>query len=477
MNDINYRVSLDMFDVQSQTTIKAKKGDTACKINITLTKHGKMYKIGEGCEATLFAKKSDGNYVDGICEIVGDTIVYDFKSSIDDKGIYQITTCEGNVECEVRLYKDGVQLTSPRFTLAVDGTVYNGEKIASTPQSDTLRELIDEANDTVNEIETKLENGEFNGKDGKDAVTDQTYSATSENAQSGKAVGEALQGYVEKAEGNGNTEQVYVVDAIGNQKMLEVEDSGYFETGLSYGNIPRRKSSGNIMTNTPVDDLDCANKKYVDDATANNDWAVHFLAHTSFKVKSLNIFRKPKVELYFDKLTSVYEMFKVNEAQNRNNTVEHLVININEFPTVNATGMFSCLYEARDMVLKRLTLNFSFANCTKFYQTFACLSGLEVIDGMPLDFSGANATDSTTGTFNYCNALKEVRFVQGTMKYNIQFSNCPSLSDESIQSIIDGLADLNGGESKTIRFHSTVHKKLTDAQKATIANKNWVLTT
>ena len=219
MNVINYRVSLDMFDTLSQITIKAKKGDSACKIHITLTKNGSIYKIGEGCHATFNAKKADGNFVYNSCTIEGDTIVYDFTSSVDEDGICQISAYEGAVDCEVTLFKDNEQLTSPRFTLVIDGTVYNGEEIASTPQSDILKELINEANDTVNEIETKLANGDFvgekgdkgdkgdpftyedfteeqlaglKGDPGKDAVTDQTYNPESENAQSGKAVNEAI---------------------------------------------------------------------------------------------------------------------------------------------------------------------------------------------------------------------------------------------------------------------------------------------
>lgn len=198
MNVINYRVSLDMFDTLSQITIKAKKGDSACKIHITLTKNGSIYKIGEGCHATFTAKKADGNFVYNSCTIEGDTIVYDFTSSVDEDGICQISAYEGVVDCEVTLFKDNEQLTSPRFTLVIDGTVYNGEEIASTPQSDILKELINKANDTVNEIETKLANGDFKGEDGKNAVTDQTYNPKSENAQSGIAVAEALLIYKEE---------------------------------------------------------------------------------------------------------------------------------------------------------------------------------------------------------------------------------------------------------------------------------------
>ena len=170
MNVLKYRVSLDMFDTISQITIKAKKGDSACQIHITLTEKGKIYKIGEGCYATFNAKKSDGNFIFDNCAIEDNTIVYNFASSIDEDGNAQISACEGIVECEVTLYKEtGEQLTSPRFTLFIDGTVYNGEEIASSSQSNVLRELINEAEKTieaaeniVEEVETKLENGELN---------------------------------------------------------------------------------------------------------------------------------------------------------------------------------------------------------------------------------------------------------------------------------------------------------------------------
>ena len=156
MNVINYRISLDMFDTLSQVTIKAKKGDSACKIHITLTQNGKIYEISEGCYATFYAKKSDGNFVgtvdkEGNCTIEGNTIVYDFSKSIDENGVCQVSACEGTVECEVALFKGNEQLTSSRFTLVIDGTVYNGEEIISS-EGDVLDDLIKD----VEEIEAKI---------------------------------------------------------------------------------------------------------------------------------------------------------------------------------------------------------------------------------------------------------------------------------------------------------------------------------
>lgn len=165
MNRIKYRISLDMFEVATQTTIKAKRGDTACSIHMTLTENGKIYHITDGSYAVFSAKKPDGNYLFNgeTCRIEDNTIVYDFTE--------QTTSVEGIVECEVILYNGEDQLTSPRFNIKVDSTVYNGEDIISTPEADALKILIDEANAVIDEVETKLENGDFVGDKGDNGVS------------------------------------------------------------------------------------------------------------------------------------------------------------------------------------------------------------------------------------------------------------------------------------------------------------------
>lgn len=71
--------------------------------------------------------------------------------------------------------------------------------------------------------------------------------------------------------------------------------------------------------------------------------------------------------------------------------------------------------------------------------------------------------------------LEEVYFVKNTIKLNISFANSPLLIDQSIQSIIDGLADLTDSDAQTITFHADVKAKLTDEQIASITSKNWTL--
>lgn len=96
------------------------------------------------------------------------------------------------------------------------------------------------------------------------------------------------------------------------------------------------------------------------------------------------------------------------------------------------------------------------------------------LENINCEFDFSSATD-VGSTFAYSSALKEVRFKANTLSLSISFAQSPNLSAESIQSIIDVLADLTGGETQTLTFHATVGAKLTDEQKATLTAKNWTL--
>lgn len=75
--------------------------------------------------------------------------------------------------------------------------------------------------------------------------------------------------------------------------------------------------------------------------------------------------------------------------------------------------------------------------------------------------------------FNYCQNLTNISFVELSIKNSIKFSESSLLSDESIQSIIDGLADLTGQTAQTLTLHPDVKNKLTEEQIASATSKNW----
>lgn len=208
----------------------------------------------------------------------------------------------------------------------------------------------------------------------------------------------------------------------------------------------------------------------IDEISTGGNVEDYLLFAKTVQFNSLNDFGKAEVVLNLDSCTTLASLCAVTSAVNRNNTVEHLTINCDNPTMMNA--MLSCGYAVRDLMLKRLTLNINTSNVMSFSNAFNCLFALEEIDGTPLDLSSAT---STSNTFGYNNALKEVRFVANSISLSIIFSACSQLSDESIQSIIDGLADLTGNTAQTLTLHATVGGKLTDEQKATITAKNWEL--
>ena len=91
-------------------------------------------------------------------------------------------------------------------------------------------------------------------------------------------------------------------------------------------------------------------------------------------------------------------------------------------------------------------------------------SAIETIEE-PLDISQVTYTANAFA----CTELKEIRFVSGSIKLSLNFSNCSKLSAESIQSIIDGLATVTTAQILT--FNSAI--VLTDEQKSAITAKGW----
>ena len=105
-------------------------------------------------------------------------------------------------------------------------------------------------------------------------------------------------------------------------------------------------------------------------------------------------------------------------------------------------------------------------------QTFYYNSSVEIIKGT-LRF--ADDMKNVANMFGYASKLKEVRFEENNIRLSIVFASCKLLSNESIQSIIDGLADLTGQTAQTITWHKDIEAKLSEEQKAQITSKNWTI--
>jgi hypothetical protein len=186
-----YKISLDIHDHGSQVSLKAKKGDTGRLLYITLMDGRKPYVITPECSAVFTARKADGNILYNSCSIIDNMIRYEFTP--------QTTSAVGRAECEIKLYgAENKLLTSARFALLVEDTVYNeGDEIESLKEVTELTKLISSATGLIRNVENKLINGEFIGPQGisgvivpvngffaleVDSATGDLYCVTEENA-------------------------------------------------------------------------------------------------------------------------------------------------------------------------------------------------------------------------------------------------------------------------------------------------------
>lgn len=190
---------------------------------------------------------------------------------------------------------------------------------------------------------------------------------------------------------------------------------------------------------------------------------------TSLKIPNWNLLGKKEVVLNIPSMTSLSGFMQQNGGT-LNTTVEHLTINGAMDGTITNISMaFYCA--SAEKTLKRLTLNCDLSKCVSVNYMCTYLTALEVVDGTPLDLSSITGTISMFGGYNH--GIKEVRFVPLSIKCTISFSDDRYLSDETTQSIIDGLADLTGQTAQKVSWHSTVINKLTTDQYLQMGAKNW----
>ena len=153
MNSSEYKISLDIHEINSQHLLYCKQGDTQRKIIATLVEESELYHIAEDCTAVFTAFKPDGKVIFNQAHIAGDTIVYEFTE--------QTANVSGKLDCELRLYGyDNALITSPRFTLVAHPTVYV-DVVESKDEVNVLTALISEATELIDSVNTKLNNGEF----------------------------------------------------------------------------------------------------------------------------------------------------------------------------------------------------------------------------------------------------------------------------------------------------------------------------
>lgn len=141
-------------------------------------------------------------------------------------------------------------------------------------------------------------------------------------------------------------------------------------------------------------------------------------------------------------------------------------------PIKRAVNAFTGKVSPTGEKLEKLILYMDFSICTNFYNFCNTRLKLKYIEGTPIDFSSASSIGSL---FKYSGNLQSFRVAEESIKVNIDLGANSLLDADTIQSVIDGLADMTGGDAKTLTLHADVKAKLTETQLATITGKNWTV--
>lgn len=146
-------------------------------------------------------------------------------------------------------------------------------------------------------------------------------------------------------------------------------------------------------------------------------------------------------------------------------------INMPDF-AVSVDSMFSLAPNIIPDKLKKISFSPKL-NALNVTLLFNGRGSLEEIIG-ELDLSKITSATVQNNPFNGCTSLVEVRFTKESIKYNLSFTQSSQLSDESIQSILDGLANVS--TTQTLSLNSEVYAKLTEEQKQSATDKGWTIT-
>lgn len=146
------------------------------------------------------------------------------------------------------------------------------------------------------------------------------------------------------------------------------------------------------------------------------------------------------------------------------------LINIPE-RAIDCSSLFSLAPNIIPDKIKKITFSPKL-KVTRITLGFNGRYSLQTIVG-ELDFSECESNQQIN-PFNGCTSLIEVRFTPESIKQNLSFTQSSQLSDESIQSILDGLANVT--ETRTLTLHSEVYAKLTEEQKQSATDKGWTIT-
>ena len=122
--------------------------------------------------------------------------------------------------------------------------------------------------------------------------------------------------------------------------------------------------------------------------------------------------------------------------------------------------------------LRRVLPFGSTRNVINMLQMFNDCESLETIDS-PIDFTSVIYDDNVVDMFSGCQELKDVKVVENSIKVSISF-NGTNLSEESVISVLEGLAQLDSGVVKTLDLRDIDSvRDIDESEFQTAINKGW----
>ena len=127
-----------------QATLYMKRADTGSRvICVNICSRGEFFSLDQGEYALLSAKKPDGSSVIADCTVENGIIYCPVPA--------QLVAADGTVACELTVYgTNGSMLTSPRFEIIVENTLYEGDAVKSTDEYSALISALAEARKLTN---------------------------------------------------------------------------------------------------------------------------------------------------------------------------------------------------------------------------------------------------------------------------------------------------------------------------------------
>ena len=132
--------------------------------------------------------------------------------------------------------------------------------------------------------------------------------------------------------------------------------------------------------------------------------------------------------------------------------------------SANATHFVSVFQSCNVEIIPRLDLR----KATTIQNMFIYSS--KIVEIGEMEIPKVTVADNA---FAGCTGLERISFVPNCINVSINFASCSKLDDASIQSIIDGLADMTGQTAQTLTFHNTVGLRLTFEHHQALSVKNW----